>query len=82
MQEKELINWINTMLTPPKELKEDFETPANIILHRLNAVRRATTSLLCSPETSTTLSKVKVAVDKKLIAVRNDRNLHVDIGKC
>jgi hypothetical protein len=48
--------------------------------HRLDALRKAACSLFRSEEVAQILSKVAVHVDKKLIAVRSDRDLHLDFG--
>ncbi|CAH2037736.1 unnamed protein product, partial [Iphiclides podalirius] len=48
--------------------------------HRLESLRRSARALLLSPEISQVFIKLNVQIEKKLIAIRNDRNLHLDIG--
>jgi hypothetical protein len=48
--------------------------------HRLDALRKAACTLFRSQEVAEVLSKVVVQVDKKLIAIRSDRDLHLDFG--
>ncbi|XP_013199690.1 protein abnormal spindle [Amyelois transitella] len=48
--------------------------------HRLASLRRAARALLRSPEIAQVLVKLNVQIEKKLIAIRNDRNLHLDVG--
>lgn len=48
--------------------------------HRLDALRKAACALFRSQEVAQVLSKVAVHVDKKLIAIRSDRHLHLDFG--
>ncbi|XP_046669751.1 protein abnormal spindle isoform X2 [Homalodisca vitripennis] len=78
-QEQELIDWAGRMLRPPGELELDREHAHNT-LYRLNALRATAFNLLIAPETAMPLSKVKVAVDKKIICIRSDKQLHVDLG--
>ncbi|KPJ02702.1 Protein abnormal spindle [Papilio xuthus] len=48
--------------------------------HRLISLRRSARTLLLSPEISQVFVKLNLQIDKKLIAIRNDRNLHLDVG--
>lgn len=48
--------------------------------HRLDSLRRTAKALLLSPEISKVLIKLNLQIEKKLIAIRSDRNLHLDIG--
>lgn len=48
--------------------------------HRLDALRKAACALFRSQEVAQVLSKVAVHIDKKLIAIRSDRDLHLDFG--
>ncbi|XP_015522413.1 protein abnormal spindle isoform X1 [Neodiprion lecontei] len=47
---------------------------------RLNTLRRAACTLLCSNEVVSVLSKVTVCVEKGILVIRQDRDLHKDIG--
>ena len=49
--------------------------------HRLDTLRKAACSLFRSEEVAKVLSKVAVHVDKKLIVIRADRDLHLDFGE-
>ena len=51
------------------------------VQHRLDALRKAACSLFRSEEIAKVLSKVAVHIDKKLISIRSDRDLHLDFGK-
>ncbi|KAM3964561.1 microtubule assembly factor abnormal spindle [Aphomia sociella] len=48
--------------------------------HRLESLRRAARALLISPEITLVFKKLNVQIEKKLIAIRTDRNLHLDVG--
>ncbi|CAG4980178.1 unnamed protein product [Colias eurytheme] len=48
--------------------------------HRLESLRKSARTLLKTPEISQVLLKLNAQIDKKLIAIRDDRNLHLDIG--
>ncbi|RVE44466.1 hypothetical protein evm_010870 [Chilo suppressalis] len=48
--------------------------------HRLESLRRAARSLLKSPEIAQVFEKLNTQIERKLIAIRNDRNLHLDVG--
>lgn len=48
--------------------------------HRLESLRRAARALLRSPEMQEVLVKLQAQIEKKLIAIRKDKNLHLDIG--
>lgn len=48
--------------------------------HRLESLRRSARALLMSPEITIVFQKLTAQIDKKLIAIRADRNLHLDVG--
>ncbi|XP_041977944.1 protein abnormal spindle [Aricia agestis] len=48
--------------------------------YRLESLRRSARNLLLSPDVSQVFLKLNAQIEKKLIAIRNDRNLHLDIG--
>ncbi|XP_063824828.1 protein abnormal spindle [Ostrinia nubilalis] len=48
--------------------------------HRLESLRRSARALLMSPEIAQVFQKLNVQIEKKLIAIRTDRNLHLDVG--
>lgn len=48
--------------------------------HRLESLRRSARALLMSPEITMVFQKLAAQIDKKLIAIRADRNLHLDVG--
>lgn len=81
-QENELIAWAARMLQPPSELQLDRDQSERGPLYRLNALRATAFSLLVSAETTAALAKLKLAVEKKIIAIRDDKQLHVDLGLC
>ncbi|XP_053607328.1 protein abnormal spindle [Plodia interpunctella] len=47
---------------------------------RMESLRRAARALLLSPEIAQVFVKLNVQIEKKLIAIRTDRNLHLDVG--
>ncbi|CAH0719484.1 unnamed protein product, partial [Brenthis ino] len=47
---------------------------------RLESLRRSARALLLSPEISQVFMKLNVQIEKKLITIRTDRNLHLDVG--
>ncbi|XP_075973347.1 microtubule assembly factor abnormal spindle [Anticarsia gemmatalis] len=48
--------------------------------HRLESLRRSARALLMSPEIAQVFQKLTLQIEKKLIAIRTDRNLHLDVG--
>lgn len=48
--------------------------------HRLESLRRSARTLLMSPDITKVLQKLNAQIEKKLIVIRNDRNLHLDVG--
>lgn len=48
--------------------------------HRLQSLRRAARALIKTPEIAQVFLKLNAQIEKKLIAIRTDRNLHLDIG--
>ncbi|XP_045771519.1 protein abnormal spindle [Maniola jurtina] len=48
--------------------------------HRLESLRRSARVLLRSPENTQVFDKLQAQIEKKLIAIRSDKNLHLDIG--
>ncbi|KAJ1520106.1 hypothetical protein ONE63_004327 [Megalurothrips usitatus] len=48
--------------------------------HRLNTLRKAAAALIRSRDVASVLQKISVRVDQKLLAIREDRDLHVDVG--
>ncbi|KOB64931.1 Microtubule binding protein, partial [Operophtera brumata] len=48
--------------------------------HRLKSLRKSARALLMSPENSQVFLKLNAQIEKKLIAIRTDRNLHLDVG--
>lgn len=108
-QERDMIKWLNALLTPPAELEANTDLPAIDVgdlwqktcrlkevnfapsreevssdhydkQNRLHSLRKAALNLLRSRDVATVLQKVSVHVDKKLLSVRADRDLHLDVG--
>ncbi|XP_069358917.1 protein abnormal spindle [Maniola hyperantus] len=48
--------------------------------HRLESLRRSARVLLRSPENTKVFDRLQAQIEKKLIAIRSDKNLHLDIG--
>ncbi|XP_068632187.1 protein abnormal spindle [Battus philenor] len=48
--------------------------------HRLESLRRSARALLLGPEIAPVAVKLNAQIEKKLIAIRTDRNLHLDVG--
>lgn len=48
--------------------------------HRLESLRRLAKTLLMSSEITQVIQKLNAQIEKKLIAIRTDRNLHLDVG--
>lgn len=46
-----------------------------------SALRKATTNLITSTSIATVLSKLSVIIEKDLITVREDRQIHLDLSK-
>ncbi|KAJ2945923.1 hypothetical protein O0L34_g4838 [Tuta absoluta] len=47
---------------------------------RLESLRKSARALLMSPEMAQVFQKLNLQIEKKLIAIRSDRNLHLDVG--
>ncbi|KAI5651756.1 abnormal spindle-like microcephaly-assoc'd, ASPM-SPD-2-Hydin domain-containing protein [Phthorimaea operculella] len=47
---------------------------------RLESLRKSARALLMSPEMAQVFQKLNLQIEKKLIAIRTDRNLHLDVG--
>ncbi|KAJ4445160.1 hypothetical protein ANN_06961 [Periplaneta americana] len=77
--------WIQSCRTQDIEPAPSRETVSSKYhtQHRLDALRKAAFSLFRSQDVAQILSRVVVHVDKKLIEIRNDRDLPRDFGlKC
>lgn len=48
--------------------------------HRLESLRKSARALLMNPEMVLVYQKLNAQIEKKLIAIRTDRNLHLDVG--
>lgn len=46
-----------------------------------SALRKATSNLITSTKVATVLSKLTVSIEKDLIAIRDDRQIHLDLSK-
>lgn len=46
-----------------------------------SALRKASTNLITSTSVSTVLSKLTVSIEKDLITVRDDRQIHLDLSE-
>lgn len=68
------------MLQPPPELQLDRYHTARSTFYRLNALRIAAYNILVSPQVAEILVKVKSAVEKRIICIRQDKQLHADLG--
>ncbi|XP_039286327.1 protein abnormal spindle isoform X2 [Nilaparvata lugens] len=94
--EKDLLKWVNKILSPPLELQATCMMPSKEemqcvrapvhrnaqqpAVYRLFSVRRAATALLLSGNVAPIMSKVHAAIDKGTISVRQDKDLHRDLG--
>ncbi|XP_034231322.1 protein abnormal spindle [Thrips palmi] len=47
---------------------------------RLNSLRKSAMGLIRSKEVASVLQKISVKVDQKILLVREDRDLHIDVG--
>ncbi|RZF43813.1 hypothetical protein LSTR_LSTR006354 [Laodelphax striatellus] len=95
-KEKELLKWVNKILSPPLEFQTTCLMPSKqemqcvrphvdtqqpqTTVHRLFSVRRAATALLLSYDIAHVLHKVHTAIEKGSIQVRADKDLHMDLG--
>ena len=108
-QEKYIIKWMNSLLTPPVELHEETDwtvdaaaiwlqscrdgdlrsvpsvdnIAAAIYYHspqRMDTLRKVASSLLESEPIGPVFEKIDVIIQKKIISIREDRDLHLDQG--
>ncbi|XP_018014073.1 abnormal spindle-like microcephaly-associated protein homolog [Hyalella azteca] len=67
----------NELRAPTKEV---LSLKAYTARGRLNRLRRAACRLYEQPSISQVIAKLEVAIDKKLIIMRKDRQIHMDVG--
>lgn len=107
-QERDVIKWMNSLLTPPIELNEECDRTvdaaevwlksrregelravpsvdniAAAVYHspqRLDTLRKVSSSLLTTEPVLSVFKKISVVTEKKIISVREDRDLHLDQG--
>jgi len=75
--------WQRCCRSEPVELaptREDVSAEVYDSAGRLSSLRRAAVSFLAQTEIRQVLGKVAVHIDKKLLVVREDRDLHLDTG--
>lgn len=46
-----------------------------------SALRKATVNLITSTKVATVLSKLTVSIEKNLISIRDDRQIHLDLSR-
>lgn len=86
--EKAAIAWIEASKTCHKNKPMQFATQKDLFAAQIyrqspqqwSALRKATTNLLTSSNVTSVLSKLTVSIEKDLITVRDDRQIHLDLS--
>lgn len=87
--EQATIAWVEASKTCHKNKPMQFATQKDLFVAQLyrhspqqwSALRKATTNLITSTNMSSVLSKLTISIEKDLITVRDDRQIHLDLSK-
>lgn len=87
--EQAAMAWIEASKTSHKNKPMQFATEKDLFVAQIyrqspqqwSALRKATTNLMTSSSVSSVLSKLTVSIEKDLITVRDDRQIHLDLSK-
>lgn len=81
--------WVEASKTSLKNKPTQFATEKDLFVAQIyrqspqqwSALRKATTNLMTSSSVTSVLSKLTSSIEKDLIAVRDDRQIHLDLSK-
>lgn len=87
--EQAAIAWIEASKTSYENKPMQFATQKDLFVAQIyrqspqqwNALRKATTNLIMSKNVVSVLSKLTVLIEKDLITVRDDRQIHLDLSE-
>lgn len=87
--EKAAMAWIEASKTSHKNKPMQFATQKDLFAAQIyrqspqqwSALRKATTNLITSTNVSSVLSKLTISIEKDLISIRDDRQIHLDLCK-
>lgn len=87
--EQAAMAWVEASKTCHKNKPMQFATQKDLFVAQIyrqspqqwSALRKATTNLIMSTNVSSVLSKLTIAIEKDLITVRDDRQIHLDLSK-
>lgn len=86
--EQAAVAWVEASKTSHKNKPMQFATQRDLFVAQIfrqspqqwSALRKATSNLITSTKVATVLSKLTVSVEKDLITVRDDRQIHLDLS--
>lgn len=87
--EQAAMAWIEASKTCHQNKPMQFATEKDLFVAQIyrqspqqwSALRKATKNLITSTNVSSVLSKLTVTIEKDLINIRDDRQIHLDISK-
>lgn len=87
--EQAAMAWVEASKTSLKNKPMQFATEKDLFVAQIyrqspqqwSALRKATINLMTSSSVTSVLSKLTSSIEKDLIAVRDDRQIHLDLSK-
>lgn len=87
--EQAAVAWEEASKTNYKNKPMQFATQKDLFAAQIyrqspqqwSALRKATSNLITSTSVATVLSKLAVSIDKDLITIRDDRQIHLDLSE-
>lgn len=87
--EQAAVAWVEASKTNQKNKPVEFATQKDLFAAQIyrqspqqwSALRKAASNLLTSSNVAPVLSKLTVSIEKDLITVRDDRQIHLDLSK-
>lgn len=87
--EKAAMAWVEASKTSHKNKPMQFATQKDLFVAQMyrqspqqwSALRKATTNLITSSNVTSVLSKLTVSIEKDLITLRDDRQIHLDLSE-
>lgn len=87
--EEAAMAWVEASKTCHKNKPMHFATEKDLFVAQIyrqspqqwSALRKATTNLISSTNVSSVLSKLSISIEKDLITIRDDRQIHLDLSK-
>lgn len=86
--EKAAMTWVEASKTSHKNKPMQLATEKDLFVAQIyrqspqqwSALRKATTNLITSTNVTSVLSKLTMSIEKDLITVRDDRQIHLDLS--